>query len=38
MKPTIVLVHDAFAESSSWDAVIDPLLAAVADRHGLAVL
>jgi pimeloyl-ACP methyl ester carboxylesterase len=28
MKPTIVLVHGAFAESSSWDAVIDPLLAA----------
>jgi pimeloyl-ACP methyl ester carboxylesterase len=26
MKPTIVLVHGAFAESSSWDAVIDPLL------------
>jgi pimeloyl-ACP methyl ester carboxylesterase len=25
MKPTIVLVHGAFAESSSWDAVIDPL-------------
>ena len=28
MKPTIVLVHGAFAESSSWDGVIDPLLAA----------
>jgi pimeloyl-ACP methyl ester carboxylesterase len=27
MKPTIVLVHGAFAESSSWDGVIDPLLA-----------
>src|SRR5918998_328184 len=26
MKPTIVLVHGAFAESSSWDAIIDPLL------------
>jgi len=25
MKPTIVLVHGAFAESSSWDGVIDPL-------------
>ena len=25
MKATIVLVHGAFAESSSWDAVIDPL-------------
>jgi pimeloyl-ACP methyl ester carboxylesterase len=28
MKPTIVLVHGAFAESSSWDGVIDPLLEA----------
>jgi pimeloyl-ACP methyl ester carboxylesterase len=28
MNPTIVLVHGAFAESSSWDAVIDPLLGA----------
>jgi pimeloyl-ACP methyl ester carboxylesterase len=26
MPPTIVLVHGAFAESSSWDAVIDPLV------------
>ena len=26
MKPTIVLVHGAFADSSSWDGVIDPLL------------
>jgi pimeloyl-ACP methyl ester carboxylesterase len=26
MKPTIVLVHGAFAESSSWDGVIDRLL------------
>jgi pimeloyl-ACP methyl ester carboxylesterase len=26
VKPTIVLVHGAFAESSSWDAVIDSLL------------
>ena len=25
MPPTIVLVHGAFAESSSWDRVIDPL-------------
>jgi pimeloyl-ACP methyl ester carboxylesterase len=25
MKPTIVLVHGAFAESSSWDGVIGPL-------------
>jgi pimeloyl-ACP methyl ester carboxylesterase len=28
MKPTIVLVHGAFAESASWDAVIDRLLEA----------
>jgi len=28
MKPTIVLVHGAFAESSSWNAVITPLQAA----------
>jgi pimeloyl-ACP methyl ester carboxylesterase len=28
MEPTVVLVHGAFAESSSWDGVIDPLLAA----------
>jgi pimeloyl-ACP methyl ester carboxylesterase len=27
MRPTIVLVHGAFAESSSWDGVIDPLAA-----------
>jgi pimeloyl-ACP methyl ester carboxylesterase len=26
MHPTIVLVHGAFAESSSWDGVIDPLV------------
>jgi pimeloyl-ACP methyl ester carboxylesterase len=26
MKPTIVLVHGAFAESSSWDDVVVPLL------------
>src|ERR687895_183704 len=26
MKPTMVLVHGAFAESSSWDDVVDPLL------------
>jgi pimeloyl-ACP methyl ester carboxylesterase len=25
VSPTIVLVHGAFAESSSWDGVIDPL-------------
>jgi pimeloyl-ACP methyl ester carboxylesterase len=28
MPPTIVLVHGAFAGSSSWDTVIDPLLSA----------
>src|SRR5690349_13362596 len=27
MRPTIVLVHGAFAESGSWDPVIDPLVA-----------
>jgi pimeloyl-ACP methyl ester carboxylesterase len=27
MRPTIVLVHGAFAESASWDAVVDPLVA-----------
>ena len=26
MRPTIVLVHGAFAESASWNRVIDPLL------------
>ncbi|MGE3600466.1 MAG: alpha/beta fold hydrolase, partial [Dehalococcoidia bacterium] len=28
MTATIVLVHGAFAESASWDGVIDPLLGA----------
>jgi pimeloyl-ACP methyl ester carboxylesterase len=28
VQPTIVLVHGAFAESASWDRVIDPLLSA----------
>jgi pimeloyl-ACP methyl ester carboxylesterase len=28
MPPTIVLVHGAFAESASWDRVLDPLLGA----------
>jgi pimeloyl-ACP methyl ester carboxylesterase len=28
MRPTIVLVHGAFAESASWNDVIDPLLEA----------
>jgi pimeloyl-ACP methyl ester carboxylesterase len=27
LRPTIVLVHGAFAESASWDRVIDPLVA-----------
>jgi len=27
MSCTIVLVHGAFAESASWDGVIDPLTA-----------
>ena len=27
MSCTIVLVHGAFAESASWDRVIDPLVA-----------
>ena len=26
MKPTIVLIHGAFAESSSWEGVVDPLV------------
>jgi pimeloyl-ACP methyl ester carboxylesterase len=43
MKPTIVLVHGAFAESSSWDAVVDrlhdaghPVIAAANPLRGLA--
>jgi pimeloyl-ACP methyl ester carboxylesterase len=28
MQPTIVLVHGAYADASSWNGVIDPLLAA----------
>jgi hypothetical protein len=27
MQPTVVLVHGAFAESASWDGVIDLLVA-----------
>ncbi|MFL5832026.1 MAG: alpha/beta fold hydrolase [Solirubrobacteraceae bacterium] len=34
MHPTIILVHGAFAESASWDRVIDPLLRA--DHHVIA--
>jgi pimeloyl-ACP methyl ester carboxylesterase len=33
VKPTIVLVHGAFADSSSWNGVIDPL-----QREGHAVI
>ena len=42
MPPTIVLVHGAFAESSSWDGVIDlvsrdhPVIAAANPLRGLA--
>lgn len=43
MKPTIVLVHGAFAESASWNAVIDilhandqPVIAASNPLRGLA--
>jgi pimeloyl-ACP methyl ester carboxylesterase len=43
MKPTIVLVHGAFAESASWDRVIDsltseghPVIAAANPLRGLA--
>jgi hypothetical protein len=28
MLPTIVRIHGAFAESASWDGVVDRLLAA----------
>jgi pimeloyl-ACP methyl ester carboxylesterase len=28
MKPTVVLVHGAYADSSSWNGVREPLLAA----------
>jgi pimeloyl-ACP methyl ester carboxylesterase len=44
MPPTIVLVHGAFAESASWDGVIEPLasaghpvIAAANPLRGLAV-
>ena len=36
MKPAIVLVHGAFAESASWDKVIDPLTGAGAS-HAITV-
>ena len=43
MRPTIVLVHGAFAESASWDGVIDslagaghPVIAAANPLRGLA--
>jgi pimeloyl-ACP methyl ester carboxylesterase len=44
MKPTIVLVHGPFAESSSWDVVVDPLqkaghtVIAAAHSYGRAVI
>ena len=44
MRTTIVLVHGAFAESASWDGVIEPLMAAghavvlVAHSYGGAVI
>jgi hypothetical protein len=34
MRRTIVLVHGAFAESASWDGVIEPL---AAEGHRVAV-
>src|SRR5690349_3082776 len=43
MKPTVVLVHGAFAESASWDGVIDslreadfPVIAAANPLRGIA--
>ncbi len=36
MKPTIVLVHGAFAESSSWDSVVDRLLSSGYDAVAAA--
>jgi pimeloyl-ACP methyl ester carboxylesterase len=43
MKPTIILVHGAFAESSSWDRVIEalvdaghPVIAAANPLRGVA--
>jgi len=43
MRPTIILVHGAFAESSSWDGIIDrlldaghPVIAAANPLRGLA--
>jgi pimeloyl-ACP methyl ester carboxylesterase len=34
MKPTVILIHGAYADSSSWDAVISSLLRA--GRHVIA--
>jgi pimeloyl-ACP methyl ester carboxylesterase len=34
-KPTVVLVHGAFADSSSWDGVVDPL---ASDGHHLVAV
>ena len=36
VQPTIVLVHGAFAESSSWDGVLEPLLSAGHDVIAVA--
>jgi pimeloyl-ACP methyl ester carboxylesterase len=36
VKPTIVLVHGAFAESSSWNGIIDPLQRAGHEVVGVA--
>jgi hypothetical protein len=27
MKPAIVLIHGAYADSSSWNGIIEPLVA-----------
>jgi pimeloyl-ACP methyl ester carboxylesterase len=36
MLPTIILVHGAFAESASWDPVLDTLLTAGRGHHVIA--
>jgi pimeloyl-ACP methyl ester carboxylesterase len=36
LNPTVLLVHGAFAESASWDAVIEKLTAAGADAVAVA--
>jgi pimeloyl-ACP methyl ester carboxylesterase len=37
MKPTIVLVHGAFAESASWDGVIDLMAERAGARRALEI-